>query len=129
MGEFSRKKKKPHSRGLKHLLLPVRILMVLLPSSLFSWFDIKNFSRVADPSLDDEERMLDAVQVVEYLIKVEVEQMGIPEERIVVAGISQGGVITLLTGLTTKRKLAGLLCLSGWIPLGHKIKSVSIFSE
>lgn len=68
--------------------------------------------------------MLLSVTDIESLIKTEVDN-GIPENRIIVGGFSQGCVIGVLTGLTTKRKLGGVIGLSGWVPLSHKIESVS----
>ena len=45
--------------------------------------------------------------------------------RVVLGGFSQGGAMSLLTGLTTERKLAGLAILSGFLPLRTKLKPVS----
>jgi phospholipase/carboxylesterase len=45
---------------------------------------------------------------------------GIPTERIVLAGFSQGCAITLGAGLRYGQRLAGLAALSGYLPLaGH----------
>lgn len=46
---------------------------------------------------------------------------GVPSNRIVVAGFSQGGAISLLTGLTAPQPLAGVAALSAWMPLRNKI--------
>jgi phospholipase/carboxylesterase len=42
---------------------------------------------------------------------------GIPDERIVLAGFSQGGSIALHTGLRHPRRLAGIMALSTFMPL------------
>lgn len=42
---------------------------------------------------------------------------GIPANRIVLAGFSQGGAITLHTGLRHAERLAGLMVLSSYLPL------------
>ena len=42
---------------------------------------------------------------------------GIPSEKIVLAGFSQGCAMTLHTGLRSPAKLAGLMGLSGYLPL------------
>src|SRR3546814_4083678 len=42
---------------------------------------------------------------------------GIPTSRIVLAGFSQGCAMTLHTGLRLDEKLAGLIGLSGYLPL------------
>lgn len=44
---------------------------------------------------------------------------GIPSDRIVLGGFSQGGALALYTALTMEKPLAGILALSSWLPL-HK---------
>lgn len=44
---------------------------------------------------------------------------GIPANRIIVGGFSQGGALALHTGLTFSQPLAGIVALSCWLPL-HK---------
>ena len=68
--------------------------------------------------------MLRTTHLLNQLITAEVDS-GIPPANIVLGGFSQGGAMTLLTGLTTERKLAGLAVLSGWLPLAGKVKAVS----
>ena len=41
-------------------------------------------------------------------------------------GFSQGGAIALLSGLVGTRDLAGIVALSTWVPLNHKLKEVSM---
>jgi phospholipase/carboxylesterase len=48
--------------------------------------------------------------------------LGIPTEKIVVAGFSQGGAIALQTGLRYPERLAGILALSTYIPLAESFK-------
>jgi len=89
-----------------------------------SWYDIYS---LADDDLanreEDEKGLLASRSALNELITEEVES-GTPPERIVLGGFSQGGVMTLLTGLTSERKLAGLAVLSGYLPLAQKIKSM-----
>lgn len=47
--------------------------------------------------------------------------------RIVLSGFSQGGVMTLLTGLTTENRLAGLVIISGFMPLRSQLHSVNLW--
>jgi pimeloyl-ACP methyl ester carboxylesterase len=68
--------------------------------------------------------MLQTVYALNALITAEVDA-GIPASRIVLGGFSQGGAMALLTGLTTERKLGGVVVLSGWLPLRNKFKAVS----
>ena len=78
-----------------------------------AWYDIVG----ADLSRREDEKGLRASQaMVEQLIAQE-KARGVPAERIVLAGFSQGCAMTLQTGLRHPEKLAGLLCLSGYVPL------------
>src|SRR5690606_17070770 len=54
---------------------------------------------------------------VEALIAREAER-GIPASRLLLAGFSQGGAITLATGLRRREPLAGLIALSTYLPGG-----------
>jgi predicted esterase len=67
--------------------------------------------------------MLKTVHSLNQLITTEVDNT-IPESRIVLGGFSQGGAMSLLTGFTTDRRLAGVAVLSGWLPLRAKFASV-----
>lgn len=82
------------------------------------WFDIFSFGF---KGAEDEVGILRSRDEVEKLITQEVDA-GLPANRIVISGFSQGGAITLATGLTTPRQLAGLTVLSGWLPIKDKIK-------
>jgi phospholipase/carboxylesterase len=78
-----------------------------------AWYDIIG----ADLSRREDEKGLRASQaMVEQLIAQE-KARGIPAERIVLAGFSQGCAMTIQTGLRHPETLAGLLCLSGYVPL------------
>ena len=87
------------------------------------WFDIANLSGLTDPTQDDEKGLLASVSAIDALIQAEV-AAGIPEDRIVLGGFSQGGAVAILTALTSKRKLAGVAALSTWVPLSHKVPQV-----
>ena len=69
--------------------------------------------------------MLNSARQINELISAEVDA-GISPRRIILGGFSQGGAMSLLTGLTSERKLAGIAALSAWLPLRKKFKSVSI---
>jgi phospholipase/carboxylesterase len=82
-----------------------------------AWYDIVH----TDLGRQEDEKGLRASQLqVEALIARE-KARGIPAHRIVLAGFSQGCAMTLQTGLRHPEKLAGLLCLSGYVPLADKI--------
>jgi len=85
-----------------------------------SWFDIKSFGFKAE---EDEKGMLESSRQLNELITAEIDG-GLDANRIVLGGFSQGGAMSLLTGLTSERKLAGLAVLSGFLPLRHKFKAM-----
>ncbi|TFK25923.1 lysophospholipase I [Coprinopsis marcescibilis] len=86
-----------------------------------SWFDIIEFGF---KSTEDEKGMLKTASSLNKLISEEVDA-GIDPSRIILGGFSQGGTMSLLTGLTNERKLGGLIVLSAWLPLRHKIKAMT----
>ncbi|MFW8565130.1 alpha/beta hydrolase [Orrella sp. 11846] len=78
-----------------------------------SWYDIF----MPGPNRqEDEAGILASEEAIRLLIKRENER-GIPTDRIVIAGFSQGCAMTLHTGLRYPEKLAGLIGLSGYLPL------------
>jgi phospholipase/carboxylesterase len=58
--------------------------------------------------------------MIEAFIAREAER-GIPASRVVLAGFSQGGVMSLHVGLRYPKKLAGMMVLSGYLPLAQRV--------
>jgi len=82
-----------------------------------AWYDIKTLDldrMVEEEDLEASRRQLEA------WIRHE-EASGVPFERIVVAGFSQGGAIALYGGLQFEKRLAGIVALSCYHPLPHLI--------
>ena len=83
-----------------------------------AWYDIV----VQDLGRQEDERGIrDSQELVGQLIEKEIGR-GIPANRIVLAGFSQGGVITLQAGLRYSKRLAGLLALSCYLPLAATLE-------
>ncbi|KAI0403106.1 acyl-protein thioesterase-1-like protein [Xylaria palmicola] len=93
--------------------------------SLPGWFDVSALNGAVDDirANQDEPGLLRTRDYVNTLIQAEIDA-GIPANRIVLGGFSQGGAMALLTGLTAKVKLAGIVGLSCWVPLDSKIPSL-----
>ena len=83
-----------------------------------AWYDILGMDLVRR---EDEAGLRKSQKQIEQLIARENER-GIPASRIILAGFSQGCAMTLQTGLRYPEKLAGLVCLSGYLPLSSVIK-------
>lgn len=78
-----------------------------------AWYDIWATEFGRD---DDEQTIRDSQKEIDALIARENER-GIPTDKILIAGFSQGCAMTFQTALRHPQKLAGLLCLSGYLPL------------
>jgi len=81
-----------------------------------AWYDIAG-GGVLDN--EDEEGMKRSQKQIVELIEAE-KKKGVPANRIILAGFSQGGAMTLFSGLRYPQKLAGLMVLSAYLPLAEK---------
>ncbi|MBV8803242.1 MAG: dienelactone hydrolase family protein [Gammaproteobacteria bacterium] len=82
-----------------------------------AWFDIKGVSFDAQI---DEEGIAKSVSSVHQWIQEE-KQRGIPTDRIILAGFSQGAAIALQAGLRFAETLGGVIALSGALPAADKL--------
>ena len=78
-----------------------------------AWYDILGLDLVRR---EDEKSLRESSAALKALIDREIAG-GIPASRIVLGGFSQGCAMTLLTGLRAPQRLAGLLGMSGYLPL------------
>lgn len=90
---------------------PVRPVTLNGGMPMRAWYDISAISASRD---QDEQGILNSSAQVEALIQRECER-GIPCERQILAGFSQGGAMALYTGLRLKQRLAGVLALSSYL--------------
>ena len=104
---------------------PVRFLFPSAPSMpvtinggfvMPAWYDILGVDLVKH---EDEAGLRQSQAAIEALIARE-RTRGMPAERIVVAGFSQGCAMALMIGLRHPERLAGIVGLSGYLPLADK---------
>lgn len=105
----------------EHLALPgIRIILPHAPSipvtlnggmSMPAWYDIETLDREAPPDLVGMRRS--AAQAGAFITH-EIAR-GVPSERIVLGGFSQGGAVSLWAGTRESRPLAGIAGLSTWL--------------
>jgi len=81
-----------------------------------AWYDIAGTPQAR---VEDESGLRASQVQIESLIAREVAR-GMPANRIVLMGFSQGCAMTLLTGLRHAERLAGLVGLSGYLPLAAR---------
>lgn len=84
-----------------------------------AWYDIFGADLV---SRQDAAGIQRSEQAILALIAHEVAR-GIPTERIVLAGFSQGCAMALHTGLRLSTPLAGIVALSGYLPLAERFSA------
>jgi phospholipase/carboxylesterase len=85
-----------------------------------AWYDILALG--TQPQREDEAGLRESQGLVEALLANE-KARGVPARRIVLAGFSQGCAMTLMTGLRHDERLAGLVGLSGYLPLAAKAEA------
>lgn len=86
------------------------------------WYDIKSLSTLQGRE-EDEEGIVKSRNYFHSLIDQEIAK-GIPVNRIVIGGFSQGGAMSLLSGVTYKNQLGGIFGLSCYLLLQSKIKDM-----
>lgn len=92
---------------------PVRPVTINGGMSMRAWYDIRQADLVRQ---EDEGGLRESRRDIEALIAKE-RARGVAASRIVLMGFSQGCAMTLLTGLRHAERLAGLVGLSGYLPL------------
>ncbi len=96
---------------------PIRPVTLNNGMRMRAWYDLYNLD---EHGRADESGLRASAAEIETLIAREVAS-GIPAERIVIAGFSQGGALALHTGLRHDARLAGVVALSAYLPLRSKL--------
>lgn len=96
---------------------PVRPVTINNGVPMRAWYDIRdmNLAQRADEAGVDQ-----SVVQVEALIAREAAR-GVPASRLLLAGFSQGGAITLAAGVRRTEPLAGLIALSTYLPMPERL--------
>ena len=81
-----------------------------------AWYDIRGVDLL---SQQDEAGIRTSENAITALIEREIAR-GIPAQKIVLAGFSQGSAMALHTGLRFPQALAGIMALSGYLPLAER---------
>jgi phospholipase/carboxylesterase len=91
---------------------PMRAVTINAGYVMRAWYDIMGFGPESAQDIDGLER---SVAIVAELIAREVER-GMPRDRIVLAGFSQGGAVVLHAGLGSAAPVGGIIGLSTYLP-------------
>ncbi len=92
---------------------PVRPVTINNGYQMRAWYDILG---TQTDRREDESGLRESMREVNALVDRE-RARGVPANRIVLGGFSQGCAMTLLAGLRYPQRLGGLVCMSGYLPL------------
>ncbi len=87
----------------------IHTLLLNAPDPYFmgwKWYDIDGDQRIG---------LNKSRNLIEESITIITKKLSIPKNWIFLSGFSQGGVVSLYTGLRSKEPYAGLICLSGYL--------------
>ena len=101
---------RPGERALRFIFphAPIRPVTLNAGYAMRAWYDIAALDR---HTVEDEDGIRASQAAIEALIRRETAR-GIPAQRIVLAGFSQGGAMALFTGTRYPEQLAGIMGLS-----------------
>ncbi|KAJ3160453.1 hypothetical protein HDU86_000787 [Geranomyces michiganensis] len=95
---------------------PSRPITINMGMPMPGWYDIAS---LGPGGREDSEGISESLTQVSQLIDEEI-KAGIPADRIVLGGFSQGAAMTIVYGLCGSQKLKALIALSGYITLTEK---------
>jgi len=95
---------------------PVRRITINGGMQMRGWYDISTFDFNHS---QDQVGIVDSSKIIWQLIEQQI-NLGINSEKIILAGFSQGAAISLYAGLCSVAKLAGIVALSGYLPISEQ---------
>lgn len=110
----------PGDLGLRFIFphAPMRPVTINGGMAMRAWYDVLTLDRDGP---QDEAGIRESAGILRALMDREHER-GVPYQRMVCAGFSQGGAIALHTALRFEHRLGGLLALSTWLPLASSLQ-------
>lgn len=100
---------------------PVRPITVNGGMEMRGWYDIRSMTI---NEKEDAEGVKESARTLAGLIEEQI-SLGVPSSHIVLAGFSQGGAIALYQGLQYPQPLAGIIVLSGYLPLHNTLDDIA----
>ena len=109
----------PDDHGIRFIFphAPTRPVTINGGMAMRAWYDVRRQDLRKE---EDAGAIEDSKEIINRFIGAEI-STGIAAYRIVLAGFSQGGAITLYCGLRYPERLAGLLALSSYLPLPENL--------
>ncbi len=101
---------------------PVRPITINQGYQMRGWYDIRSLSIIEE---EDKAGIIESSEHIRRICLSQQEQ-GIPAQRIILAGFSQGGAIALHCGLHYPEQLGGIMALSTYLPRCVDIESIPV---
>ena len=98
---------------------PVRPVTINGGMAMRAWYDILSFD---SEGRADRDGLLQSSALLEALVSREIDR-GIPSQKIVIAGFSQGGAVAIHTALQSQHNIAGLMALSTYMALPDDVEN------
>jgi len=98
---------------------PTQKVTMNMGMAMPSWYDIVGLDERSNENCAGIE---ESQARIAQILQKEHEATGLPYSRMVLAGFSQGGALSLYTGLQLQNSLAGILVMSGYLPAASKMK-------
>lgn len=110
--------------GLKGVLPPAPVAAITKNKGekMTAWCDVYEEWPLTTKSKDDENGLLESVKLVNGVIDKLIAD-GVPANRIILAGFSQGAAVSVLSTYRYGKTLGGCMMLSGWLPIRDKFAS------
>lgn len=109
----------PDEHGVRFVFPNAPLMPVTLNAGfrMPAWFDIHGLS---DEDPVDYEGLKESSYLIREMIEDEISS-GVPSDRVILGGFSQGGALALYCGLRYPKELAGIFALSAFLPSGETL--------
>jgi predicted esterase len=87
--------------------------------SMPSWYDITGLDERSNENCNGLDR---SVSTITNILDNEHTSTGLPYQRMILAGFSQGGALSLFTAFQLPNTIAGIVCLSGYLPAAKQFR-------
>jgi predicted esterase len=113
----------PSLQNVQFVFPPAPIIPISINgnSRMPGWFDLYDWP-IGISAKDDHEGLMRSVEQIRQQVQTLVTEHGIPKDRIVLGGFSQGGAVAMLAAYTDPDRYAGCVALSGWLTLHGELQ-------
>jgi lysophospholipase II len=96
---------------------PTQPVTMNMGMAMPSWYDITGLDERSNENCAG---LPDSVATIQRILQREHEMTGLPYERMILAGFSQGGALSLFTSFQLPQQIAGVVVMSGYLPAARQ---------